>query len=122
MKYDPLQPVDAEAWGALDEQAKIACVKDYHRRHHIRLPNQQVHALIHVIVENQIAIGDSFPARATQERLIREGLDRHEAVHALGTVLAGEMFHVMKEKRPSNPLDYEEKLNELTASAWKKMV
>lgn len=121
MKYDPLRPVDPEAWEALDEDEKVIYVKEYHRRRHIDLPNQQVHALFHVIVENQVAMGDSFPAKATLERLMSEGLHRHEAIHALGTVLSYEVFDVLKEQRPSNPADYERKLKKLTARSWRRM-
>ena len=56
--YDPLKPPDPERWRSLDEQEQIDLVHDYHRRARIRLPNATVHAVIHVVVENQIALGD----------------------------------------------------------------
>ena len=40
------------------------------------------------IVENQVALGDAFAARAVLLRLMAEGLDRHEAIHAIGSVLS----------------------------------
>jgi hypothetical protein len=40
-----------------------------------------------VIVENQVALGDTFAARAVLLRLMAEGLDRHEAIYAIGSVL-----------------------------------
>jgi len=36
-------------------------IEAYHRRARIRLPNEKVHAVIHAIVENQIALGDELP-------------------------------------------------------------
>ena len=51
-----------------------------HRRQGIRLPDKTVHALIHVIVENQVALGDKYPVKSVLSRLIAEGLNRHEAV------------------------------------------
>jgi hypothetical protein len=61
-------------------------VIQYHRRQGIRLPDKTVHALIHVIVENQVALGDKYPVKSVLSRLIAEGLNRHEAVHAIGSV------------------------------------
>jgi len=86
-RYDPLEAPHPEEWLALDEQARIDLARDYHRRARIRVPNVKVHATVHAIVETQIALGDETPARRTARRLIDEGLDRHEAIHAIGWVL-----------------------------------
>jgi hypothetical protein len=40
------------------------------------------------IAEDQIALGDEIPARRTLVRLMEEGLDRHEAIHAIDSALA----------------------------------
>jgi hypothetical protein len=40
------------------------------------------------MVEAQIALGDETPASRIAQRLIGEGLDRHDAIHAIGMVLA----------------------------------
>jgi hypothetical protein len=63
-RYDPLQTPEPGEWLSLDENECIRLVKDYHRRARIRLPNRKAHALFHVIVENQIALGDEIPVRA----------------------------------------------------------
>ena len=55
----------------------------YHRRAGIFPPNEQLHATFHVVVENQIALGDELPVRRAVDRLMAEGLDRHQAVHAV---------------------------------------
>ena len=62
----------------------------------IHLPNDQVHAAIHMIVENQITLGDELPVQSTLERLISEGLDRHEAIHAIGEVLVEHMYILLQ--------------------------
>jgi len=59
--YDPPEPPDPEQWRSIDEQMQIQLVRDYHRRARIRLPNAMVHAVVHVAVENQIALGDETP-------------------------------------------------------------
>jgi hypothetical protein len=97
-------------------------VREYHSvaDPHPPAENPQLHAIIHATVENQVAMGDEVPAKATLERLIKEGLTRHEAVHAIGSVLAGHIFNVMKEGVPSNEVSvpYEQQLRQLTAERW----
>jgi hypothetical protein len=66
-------------------------VVDYHRRTRVKLPNQRLHAAIHVAVENQIAMGDELPVHGVLDRLQAEGLDRHDAIHAIGSALAEHM-------------------------------
>ncbi len=121
MRYDPYQHIASEAWQALDESERIESVRRYHRRNRIRLPNERLHAAIHVIVENQVALGDAFLARAVLLRLMEEGLDRHEAVHAIGSVLSEQLFSALKEGGGADlNARYVEKLNRLTAESWRK--
>ena len=54
-EYDPLDEPEPQLWLAMDEQQRIDLVSAYHRRAGISLPNDKVHAVIHVIDENQIA-------------------------------------------------------------------
>jgi hypothetical protein len=61
--YDPLKPPDPQQWLALTERARMALVQDYHRRKRVRLPNEQVHAIAHAVVESQIALGDETPVQ-----------------------------------------------------------
>ncbi|MBV8751567.1 MAG: hypothetical protein JO328_01760 [Hyphomicrobiales bacterium] len=106
----------------MDEQERINLVEQYHRRAGIRLPNVKVHAIIHAVVENQIALGDEIPVRRTLERLISEGLDRHDAIHAIGSVVAFHISDVVSrpEALPKeNPHDaYYAALERLTADEW----
>ena len=78
---------DSEAWQAFDESERIESVRQYHRQNRIRLADESLHATTHVIVENQVALGDTFAAPAVLLRLMAEGLDRHEAIYAIGSVL-----------------------------------
>jgi hypothetical protein len=122
-RYDPYEHIDSDAWLELDESERTLLVVRYHRRQRIRLPNETVHALMHVIVENQVALGDTFPAKGVLFRLMREGLDRHEAVHAIGSVLSETFFTAMSEEKVSGDLnaDYVEKLKTLSAESWRKL-
>ena len=76
---------------------------------------------MHVVVENQVAMGDEYPAKSVLERLMREGLDRHQAIHAISQLLAEEIFHVLKRKTGETEINarYIERLNRLTAEAWR---
>ena len=118
--YDPLKPPDPEQWRSIDEQAQIQIVHDYHRRARIRLPNAKLHAVVHVIVENQIVLGDETPVRRTVQRLISEGLDRHESIHAVGSVLAGYVNELLRGPDPdAEPISsYYVALEHLTATEW----
>jgi hypothetical protein len=53
---------------------------------------------VHRIVENQVALGDVTVAPVTLARLMVEGLNRYEAVQAIGSVLIGIIFDAMREK------------------------
>lgn len=86
-KYDPdVGPVAAE-WLEIPEAERIDMVAAYHRRRRISLPNRQLHSTIHVVVENQLALGERVVIQAL-ERLLDGGLDRHDAIHAIGMVLS----------------------------------
>jgi hypothetical protein len=50
-----------------------------------------------------------------------EGLDRHEAIHAIGSVLSEQLFAALREEGGDDPnAQYVEKLNRLTAESWRK--
>ena len=98
MRYDPLRPPDAEQWLDLDEMERMDLVADYHRCARIKLPNPRLHATLHVIVENQILLADETPVAATLDRLLAEGLDRHDAIHAIASVLSGAMFDTISRR------------------------
>ena len=107
-------------WLHTDEGERIALVDSYHRRRKIRLPNAQLHAVVHVIVENQIALGEDIVAR-TLARLQAEGLSRHDALHAIGSVLASDLYELMREGSDVTNDAYRrylEGIQKLTASNW----
>jgi hypothetical protein len=116
--YDPLQGVGSW-WNELSEEERLDLIIDHHRRKRVRLPNARMHTLAHLIVENQALLGEETPVRATLDRLIGEGLDRHEAVHAVGMVLLGLMWEVCTDRLQTNPATkYYQELQELSAEKW----
>ena len=97
-------------------------VEEYHQKSGIKLPNLHMHALIHVVVENQAAMADETPVERTLTRLIEEGLDRHDAVHAIGSILAKHIYNLFSEKPESGFDDatYRQDLERLTAESWSR--
>ena len=97
--YDPTVSPDRDLWLLLDEQERILQAEKYHKKRGIRLPNTTAHAAFHVIVENQIAEGDDSVVRA-MDRLKKQGLDRHDSIHAIAWILSQHLFEQMKTESP----------------------
>jgi hypothetical protein len=119
-RYDPLRAPDPDAWLAMSEDERIALAADFHRRAGDRAPSARAHAAIHCMVENQIALGEATPVRAAMERLMAEGLDRHEAIHAVGSVLAGLLSDLARGEGPADfNAAYGAELAKVTAESWR---
>ena len=119
--YDPDTSPDATEWLETDEGERIELVSAYHRRKNTRLPNAQLHSVIHVVVENQLALGEAIVIE-TLARLQREGLSRHDALHAIGSVLAADLYELMQESSEATGDVYRrylERLQQLTAENWR---
>lgn len=119
--YDPDIAPDPQAWLALDEPARIQLAAAFHQAQGIELPSLRAHAAFHAIVETQIAEG-RMPAIRAVARLRREGLTRHDAVHAVGSVLA-ELLHKVAaakgaDKSGVSTVRYNAALERLTAKRW----
>ena len=121
--YDPHVSPDAEEWLLLDEQDRILQAEKYHKKRGIRLPNTKVHATFHVIVVNQIAEGLVSVVRA-MDRLARQGLDRHDAIHAVAWVLSQHVYEQMNAEQPDDKdagnARYAAAVERLTAEDWRR--
>jgi hypothetical protein len=117
--YDPDQAPKPEHWLALDEQECVARVRAFHGS----MPgaDAEAHALVHVVVENQLAAGEPAETRTALERLRSEGLSRHEAIHAIGTIVTKVMFDALQ-GMSANPdaAEYVRELEQLTAAGWRE--
>ena len=127
--YDALVEPHPDDWLATDEQRRLDMIERYHRREGFEVERAGAHAALHAIIENQIAEGDQLPVRRTLLRLMAEGLDRHEAIHAIASVLAGHINEYLREsgsqtRPPEQQSDrdfnarYFSELEELTAEGW----
>jgi hypothetical protein len=75
--------------------------------------NPLLHITTHTVVENQIAGDNPKEVGRVVKALERHGLSHHEAVHRVGSVLAGEIFEILKNNRPFDEPGYIRKLKEL---------
>ena len=82
-RYNPKQAPDPDVWLALDEDERTFMVESYHDSEGEEVPEggSTLHATFHVIVENQVALGTDL-VKETIAKLTRQGLGRHEAIHA----------------------------------------
>jgi len=121
MKYAPEVQRDATHWLALDEQERIQLAEAYHRAAGIKLPSMKAHACFHAIVENQIAEQLDSVARA-MSRLMNEGLSRHDALHAIGSVLADQLYEAVQSEgqdlSETAQARYDAAVERLTARGW----
>jgi uncharacterized protein YoaH (UPF0181 family) len=120
--YDADREPNPRAWLELEEATRIDLVVSYHRRHHPQTPRIRLHATFHAIVENQLAENEQVVVE-TLKRLQSEGLSRHDAIHAIGSVLAARVYHVLKTETPNAGEDpneaYAAELRQLTADKWR---
>ena len=122
MRYDPASDPDPAAWLDTDEADRIEAIRWFHAN--VKDPTQgenpRMHALVHLIVENQLAMVDGTEStKAALARLRREGLGRHEAVHAIGSVVAQGIAEVLTSKKPLNAAAFARALDALSATAWR---
>lgn len=79
-----------------------------------------IHASIHVIVENQLAMGVELIPE-TIAKLTRQGLDRHDAIHAIGAIISEDIFNIVRgDITEFSPKHYRKKLEKITAKRWRK--
>jgi hypothetical protein len=120
MIYDALAAPDPEIWLSLPEEERIRIVEDYHRRIRAPVPRakRSAHAIFHVIVENNVASGEEPGVKPALERLIGEGLNRHDAVHAVATVFMGVLQDAVRDEAGFSSEQCGKALSELTAASW----
>ncbi|MFL9935862.1 hypothetical protein P0D88_44025 [Paraburkholderia sp. RL18-103-BIB-C] len=121
--YNPERGPEPESWLELDEQERILLIETWHRVARIKLPNLTAHAALHVIVENQMAL-DLEPVVRAMDRLRKQGLTRHDATHAIGSVVAENLFGILKadhnDDAAASQARYYAAVERLTAVSWRR--
>jgi len=122
MNYDADREPEPGAWLEADEGERLAAVERAHQglAAHARTPKPRLHAAIHQVVENQLALDEPPEARRALARLLAGGLPRHEAVHALGLLVANATAAAM-EGRTYDAAIHARELEALTVEGWRSL-
>ena len=117
--YDARRSPDSRRWLRMSEGDRMDQVETYHEesRPHPPGPNPTMHAITHVVVETQLALDDPPEVRKALHRLLQEGLDRHDAIHTIGTLVSEHILGSMQDGGPPDPGSYVEALAVLTAAS-----
>ncbi len=120
MDYDPNRAPDPEAWLALDEHERIELIQAWHDASNDPLPDAgdwYLHSTLQAVVETQLATNEPAIVRPTLERLMNDGLDRHDALHVIASQVAELMFEAMHNDQDNANLndDYIRALSTLSA-------
>jgi len=116
LSYDPDLP--QPEWNQLTGEEKELLAINHVEAREPHVGSRSEHARFHVIVEDQIAMGEETPAAATLDRLMGEGLSRHESIHAIASIIMEEVLASMNEGIKRTEEDYFESLGNLTAARW----
>jgi len=118
--YDPSTPPNCLEWLGMGEEERNGL--DIAKHHSIgdRGDGERTHCLMHVIVENQLAMGAAMePVRERLRQLMAQGLDRHRAVHAIGYVVLRHMSWLALAGQPGDQeARYFRELKRMTAQKW----
>ncbi len=123
--YDPSKNINPDNWLAMDESERQALIEEYVLTDEQGLGevSPTLHAAVHAMVETQLAMGEKETLDA-YNRLIRQGLKRHDTLHALGAVIIEGIHQSMQEDMNDESADvtirYKSRLRKLTAKKWLK--
>jgi|SRR5882672_4088659 len=121
--YDPDQAPDADDWLGADEQERIEAVRAHHKKAGERVPNLGGRAIIHATVETHLAMKAAGVQEAF-DRLRADGLDRHDAIHAIGWALSSVLEATIRDAKSfqgTAPNDaYIKVLKDLSADKWRR--
>jgi hypothetical protein len=83
------------------------------------VPNLELHAVLHCTIENQVALADETRASASLKRLMREGLSRHDAIHAIANVFTTQIWEHQNQGTEGDQARYDRNLD-ATAESWRR--
>jgi hypothetical protein len=121
-KYEPLIQEEKGEWLKLDDEKRIELVKAYHEELEEEFEGESLslHCAMHVIVENQVAQGEEYVENAVA-RITRQGLSKHEAVHAIAAIISEEIYNLPRGNTSKFSIKkYRRKLEKITAKRVRK--
>jgi hypothetical protein len=120
-RYDPDNGPDAAQWLALSEAERIDLATDAHRADRLDADALLLHSALHVAVETQLAMREPASVSHALAKLRSQGLSRHDAVHAIASVLA-EQLHAAVGGGASSPTSlpqaYDDAVSLLDGNQW----
>ena len=122
--YNPLIEPNKDEWLESSEYDRIDAVREFHENSNDDEFEEDdalsIHCTLHVIVENQLAMSVELIPE-TIAKLTRQGLDRHEAIHAIGAIICEDIFYIVQGKKTEfSPKQYRKRLGKITAKRWRK--
>jgi len=123
--YNPDKKMKPKTWLSLDEDEQQELIEEYVQTEELDLGEVSfsLHAAAHAMVETQLAMDEKETVNA-YNRLIRQGLKRHETLHALAAVIFEGVHQSMQENMNDEGADltirYKSRLRKLTAKRWLK--
>ena len=120
-QYNASKKPVPELWLSLDDDTRLELVEKYVENFERKIDDsaKSIHASIHMVVENQLALNEDVTIKAYQ-RLMQQGLKRHETIHAIGAIILESIESGMKEKSDEPIVNYKNRLRKLTAKRWIK--
>lgn len=120
--YNPEVVPDPAEWLSLPELERIRLVQNYHVANKEKAPSLKAHAAMHVVVENQLASGYG-PSMRAMARLQAEGVTRHNAVHAIASVIAEFIYELRHEQTQEQRASFQSRMGDaieqLKAEDWR---
>ncbi|MBO9494277.1 hypothetical protein J7438_09290 [Thalassotalea sp. G20_0] len=120
--YNPDKPLNVSEWLVLDDEQRKILVSNFHESIEEFQDDGALtmHSYMHVVVENQIAKNVDLVSE-TVTKLVRQGLSRHEALHAISAIIVEDIFDMLKDTKSEFCLKkYRRKLEKITAKRWRK--
>lgn len=99
----------------LDEIWKLGELASYPQEVNGTVVNPFVHTVLHLIVDRQIETESPEYVSETYARLIDEGMDEHETLHAIILIYADLYFSNFRKGGSFSYLDYESRLRNIAA-------
>jgi hypothetical protein len=109
-------------WLGLAAEERVSIVEKAHLRVRMWHPlprNMQVHARMHVAVENRLAMSDPPCLQEALDRLTQAGVDRHAAVHALGSVVEDLLQIAMHDGNAFDEAECDRRLRDIRPDDWR---
>ncbi len=118
--YDPLVAPDPEEWLDMDDGEKQYLISSALHDYEAGIGEGfEAHCIMHLIVENQVALNEAdTPTGEQMDRLMSAGLNRHEAIHALGNVIMCQMWEMQTKRKEMTPVSLAKEMRSLKSKDW----